>query len=138
MSKVYISEAIQQQLIDHAKRELPNECCGYITGADSQCKTVFEMTNVDKSPVHFSFDPKEQFSVIKEARKLGEKPLVVYHSHPESEARLSNEDLRLLNDPNMIYAIISLHNNVPDIKAYQIVNGDITNILIEKDIANDN
>ena len=130
---IQISESIQQQLINHAKQELPNECCGYITGIDNICLTVYEMMNVDASPVHFSFDPKEQFSVIKDARKNGQKPLVVYHSHPESEARLSNEDLRLLTDPDMVYVIISLDQDVPDIKAYQIVDGNIKDVMINEE-----
>ena len=130
---IQISESIQQQLIGHAKQELPNECCGYITGIDNICLTVYEMMNVDASPVHFTFDPKEQFSVIKDARKNGQKPLVVYHSHPESEARLSNEDLRLLTDPDMVYVIISLEQDVPDIKAYQIVDGNIKDVMINEE-----
>ena len=130
---IQISQSIQQQLIGHAKQELPNECCGYITGIDNICLTVYEMMNVDASPVHFSFDPKEQFSVIKDARKNGQKPLVVYHSHPESEARLSNEDLRLLTDPDMVYVIISLDQDVPDIKAYQIVDGNIKDVMINEE-----
>ena len=56
-----MSTEIKQQLIQHAKDELPNECCGYVTGVESTLKTVYQMTNVDASPVHFNFDPKEQF-----------------------------------------------------------------------------
>ncbi|MEC9236446.1 MAG: SIS domain-containing protein, partial [Pseudomonadota bacterium] len=39
---------------------------------------------------------KEQFKVLKESRAAGLQLLSVYHSHPESPARLSLEDLRLL------------------------------------------
>ncbi|MEK9727952.1 MAG: M67 family metallopeptidase, partial [Candidatus Margulisiibacteriota bacterium] len=82
---IYIDLNLQSELIDHARSELPNECCGYITGVNLECRTLHRMTNVDASPVHFSFDPKEQFQVVKSARQVGEQPLVVYHSHPESE-----------------------------------------------------
>ena len=57
----------------------------------------------------------------------------MYHSHPESAAVLSNEDLRLLTDPNMIYLIISLENDLPDLKAYQIVDGIINDVIINKE-----
>ncbi len=133
MISISIPDSIVDQLIVHAKRELPNECCGYITGANGRCNTVYEMKNVDASPVHFSFEPKEQFSVIKSARKNNEVPLVVYHSHPESAAVLSNEDLRLLTDPSMIYLIISLENDLPVLKAYQIVDGIIKDVIISKE-----
>ena len=136
--QIVISNELQEQMIEHAKKELPNECCGYITGAGDVCKTFYPMVNVDASPVHFSFDPKEQFKVIKDARNRSEVPLVVYHSHPESPARLSNEDLRLLKDPDMVYAIISLESDPPEIKAYRVIDGEINDVLIHsKEVANE-
>ena len=41
-------------------------------------------------------------------RKDGERPRAVYHSHPSSPARMSEEDLRLLIDPSFSSVIISL------------------------------
>ncbi|MGA0242278.1 MAG: M67 family metallopeptidase [Candidatus Marinamargulisbacteria bacterium] len=131
---IIISKSLQLAMIDHARAVLPNECCGYITGVNNECKTLHKMTNVDASPVHFSFDPKEQFGVIKAARQVGQKPLVVYHSHPESPARLSNEDRRLLKDPEMVYAIVSLEQATSDIKAYRIVDGTVTQVKIKETI----
>ena len=68
--------------------------------------------------------------MIKDARTRGEVPLVVYHSHPESPARLSNEDLRLLKDPTMIYVIISLEGTEPDLKGYRVIDGEISDVKI--------
>ena len=129
---ITLTVELKQQLEAHAKRELPNECCGYITGQGSILNTVYEMTNLDASPEHFSFDPKEQFKVIKDARSNNEVPIVVYHSHPETPARLSNEDLRLLKDPTMVYLIISMADNNPDFKAYTINNGDVNSVEIKE------
>ena len=128
---IIMNPDIKQQLIAHCNRELPNEACGYITGVNNELRTVYEMTNVDQSPVHFSFDPKEQFHVVKTSRKQNETPMVVYHSHPESPARLSDEDLRLLNDPNMIYMIVSLDDSMPEIKGYQIHEGSVNEVQIK-------
>ena len=130
IESISTTDEILQKVIDHSKKELPNEACGYITGSGTTLNTVYEMTNVDHSPVHFSFDPKEQFQAVKDSRKKNEHPIVVYHSHPESPPRLSNEDLRLLNDPNIVYMIISLDNLTPSIKAYQIFDGDIHEVSI--------
>ena len=60
-TEIFMSEAIRDQLIEHANRELPNECCGYITGIDSELKQVVEMVNVDASPVHFGLILKSSF-----------------------------------------------------------------------------
>jgi [CysO sulfur-carrier protein]-S-L-cysteine hydrolase len=131
-STIVMTHKIKDTLVEHAKDCLPNECCGYITAVDNALKTVYKMTNVDASPVHFSFDPKEQFHVVKESRKNSETPLVVYHSHPESPARLSNEDLRLLTDPNTVYVIVSLDADEPEVKGYYIEDKKIIGVLIEE------
>ena len=80
----------------------------------------YPMTNVDNSPEHFSFDPKEQFSVVKQARNDGHQLLSVYHSHPESPARLSEEDIKLFNDPNPVYIIVSLLDGNVDTKGFKV------------------
>ena len=54
----------------------------------------------------------------------------MYHSHPESPARLSHEDLRLLQDPNMVYLIISLEHQQADLKAYHIVDQVVEPVTI--------
>ena len=112
--------SIKQAMIDHAKSIAPIESCGYLSGKDSVEK-FYPMTNIDQSPEHFTFDPKEQFSVLKEARKEGQSLLAVYHSHPASPARLSQEDIRLFNDPNTVYIIVSLMPGVEDVKAFKVI-----------------
>jgi len=108
---------------------VPIEACGYLAGKNGEISESFPMSNIDKSPEHFSFDPKEQFKVIKAARAKGLELIVVYHSHPASPARLSKEDLRLAYDPNTIHLIYSLLNQ--EIKAFKVVNGDIKEEAIE-------
>lgn len=97
-----------EEIAKHAKEEAPLEACGYLAGKEGKVFNLFRMTNLDKSPEHFSFDPAEQFKVIKEARKKNFKLIAVYHSHPSSSARLSEEDLRLAYDPEVVYLIHSL------------------------------
>lgn len=120
MAEIKIKKTIVQDMITHSQEAAPIESCGYLAGKDGFITHFFPMKNVDESPEHFSFDPKEQFSVLKQARNEGITLMSVYHSHPESPARLSEEDLRLLNDPNMIYIIVSLKEKDPDVKAYKI------------------
>jgi len=97
-----------ERIHDQAVREAPNEACGYLRGVGSEARGIIEMTNVDASPEHFSLDPGEQFAALKEARDRGESLLAVYHSHPATPARMSAEDIRLANDPRIVYVIHSL------------------------------
>lgn len=116
-----IPKHIHSELVAHAKQELPNESCGYLAGKDGKVTVFYPMTNIDHSPEHFSFDPKEQFKVVKEARAQGISLLSVYHSHPETPARLSEEDIKLLNDPNMVYIIVSFKDPAnPEVKGYRL------------------
>ena len=57
---------------------------------------------------HFSLDPKEQLSAIKDMRAQSFVPLGNWHSHPESPSRPSDEDKRLAYDSKASYMILSL------------------------------
>lgn len=119
-----ISKDIVDMIFAQAKEEAPIEACGYLAGKDGVVVRHFAMTNIDKSTDHFSLDPAEQFNVLKAARNEGLEIIGVYHSHPESPARLSAEDLKLAVDPNMIYVIASIKDNVNIIKAFRIKEGN--------------
>lgn len=118
-----IPNDIQSALIAHAREGLPEEVCGYLTGTDGVVLKQYRLTNTDHSPEHFSFDPAEQFQVMREARKAGHNIMAVYHSHPATPARPSEEDIRLAWDPHISYVIISLAEASPDIKSFKIVQG---------------
>lgn len=120
-----IPQQIINDLFDHAKTGLPEEVCGYLAGVGREVTRQFRLTNVDHSNEHFSFDPKEQFQVLREVRKDGLEILANYHSHPETPARPSQEDIRLAYDPNISYVIVSLAAELPDVKSFRIKNGEV-------------
>ncbi|MDR3250454.1 MAG: M67 family metallopeptidase [Tannerella sp.] len=139
--------AIPQHIIDgiiaQALGELPDEACGLLVGKrnvninidgignidsngngdeyGSEAAIRYPLTNVDHSPEHFSFDPKEQFAVLREARAQKLQIIANYHSHPGTPARPSEEDIRLAFDPDTVYIIVSLQEkDRPVIKAFSI------------------
>jgi len=120
-----IPQQIIDQLFVHAQNGLPEEVCGYLAGIDRDVSKHFPLTNIDHSPEHFSFDPAEQFQVVREVRKAGQVILANYHSHPETPARPSVEDIRLAYDPEISYVIVSLEAEMPDIKSFRIRNGEV-------------
>lgn len=113
-----IKKEILDIIKEHGLSELPNEACGYLAGKDEIILKAIKMTNIDESPEHFSFDVKEQFAVIKDLRKNGLEIKGVYHTHPTTPARMSEEDIRLANDINIIYFIYSLKFN--DYKGFKV------------------
>ena len=123
----YIIDGIIAQAIN----ELPNEACGLLVGSGSDVLKQYPLTNIDRSPEHFSFDPAEQFQVFREARTDGREIIANYHSHPETPSRPSEEDIRLAYDPNILYLIVSLAAEVPVLKAFNIQNGVSAEVTIE-------
>ncbi|MCP4237938.1 MAG: M67 family metallopeptidase [Aestuariibacter sp.] len=126
-----ITKEIYAGIILHAKRDLPKECCGYLAGKGAYVTAAYALKNIDDSHEHFSFDPEEQFAAIKDMRKKDLVPIAVYHSHPETPARPSKEDIRLAYDSDISYLIISLARKVPDIKLFKIRKDLVEKVEIE-------
>ncbi|MBU4467989.1 MAG: M67 family metallopeptidase, partial [Candidatus Omnitrophica bacterium] len=118
-----ILRKVIREIVDHAKQEAPLEACGYLGSKDGIIKKIYALTNIDKSNEHFSFEPKEQFLAVKDARAQGLEICAVYHSHPASPARPSQEDIKLAYDPNMSYFIISLADGNKELRAFSIKSG---------------
>jgi [CysO sulfur-carrier protein]-S-L-cysteine hydrolase len=108
---IEIPSDVVDEIREQAMAETPNEACGYLAGRGGRVKSRIQMTNVDASPEHFSFEPSEQFDAMKTARTDGLELIAVYHSHPETPARMSDEDIRLANDTRITYVIMSLSDN---------------------------
>jgi len=125
-----ITQEIIEKLISQAQQDAPNETCGYLLGTSGPEGDVvtehYWMENIDHSPEHFSFAPKDQFTALRYARSKGLKILANWHSHPASPSRPSQEDLRLANDPTIRYAILSLHEGI-HLNSFKIQNGEVVN-----------
>ena len=124
--KISINQKVIDAVIDHAKKEMPYEACGYLAVKNGTIIKHYELTNLDKSDEHFSMDPKEQFAAVKDMHAGGLKLAAVYHSHPETPARPSEEDIRLAFDPQISYVIVSLAEPEATIKSFEIRQGNVT------------
>jgi proteasome lid subunit RPN8/RPN11 len=127
-------------MLAHAQAGLPHEACGLFAGTvephegarppnegdTKTVKAVYCLTNTDKSAEHFSMAPEEQFKAISDMRKKGLVLLGNFHSHPETPARPSAEDIRIAFDPKLSYIIISLKDAEPVLKSFIITGGAAT------------
>jgi proteasome lid subunit RPN8/RPN11 len=118
---VRIPKAIFQEMVDHAKREWPLECCGILGGKDQTIQKSFELQNTEKSPVLYSMSPREQMKVFEEMEKESMKMVAIYHSHPHTIPFPSETDVKLTFYPDVSSIIISLKEEEnPVVKAFQI------------------
>jgi len=132
---MHLPSQIHSAIIAQARAELPNEACGLLAGKGDVVEEHYPLTNIDHSPEHFSFDPKEQFAALRQARAKGLQIIANYHSHPSTPARPSQEDIRLAYDPNILYLILSLQDPAaPSLKAFAIKDGKVGEIMIETDL----
>ena len=121
-----IDKAVLQSITDHCRQEMPYEACGYLASDNGTIIHHYELTNTDKAADHFSMDPQEQFGAVKDMRSRSLKLAAVYHSHPETPARPSEEDIRLAYDPDISYVIISLAKPEITVKSFKIHRGNVT------------
>jgi [CysO sulfur-carrier protein]-S-L-cysteine hydrolase len=122
-----IPRAIYEEMIAHSQADFPLEACGILGGSDGGVESIHPMTNTDQSNEHFMMEPQEQFAVIRELRGKGLGMVAIYHSHPETAARPSPEDIRLALTPDVSYLIVSLAGPAkPDVKSYRIAGGVVT------------
>lgn len=127
---IVISKQQHEEMLEHTARALPNEACGLLAGnlinGIKQVEKIYLLTNIDKSPEHFSMDHKEQFAAVKDMRGNGWVMFGSFHSHPASPSRPSEEDKRLAFDPGLSYLILSLQDERnPVLKSFQITNGQV-------------
>lgn len=128
---ISIPRDIYDALISHARRDFPLEACGILGGNDGIVTAHYPMTNTDRSNEHFTLDPKEQFAVVKDLRSKGTSMAAIYHSHPETPARPSEEDIRLALTPDVSYVIISLAEDEPVLRSFRIAEGVVSEERVE-------
>jgi len=122
-----IAKSLADEIVAHARKDLPNECCGMVGGSDGEARTVYRAENAEASPLRYSIDAKEQFRLMREIEDEAREELVaIYHSHTKSPAYPSQTDVNLAGWPDAVYLIVSLADpEAPDLKGFWIRDGKI-------------
>jgi [CysO sulfur-carrier protein]-S-L-cysteine hydrolase len=121
-----IPQGLADEIVAHAREDLPNECCGMVGGSDGVAATVYRAENAEASPLRYSIDAKEQFRLMRGIEEAGEELAAIYHSHTKSPAYPSQTDVNLAGWPEAVYLIVSLADpKAPDLKGFWIKDGQI-------------
>jgi proteasome lid subunit RPN8/RPN11 len=115
-----IAQSLIDEMVAHARADLPNECCGMVGGGDGEASVVIPVVNSAASPLRFEMDPQGQYNALKAIEDEGEEMLAIYHSHTKSAAYPSQTDVnQAVNWPDAIYLIVSLQDeDAPEVKGY--------------------
>ena len=120
LAAVKISRALVDEMVAHAREDLPNECCGMVAGLDGEATEVIRVENAAASPLRYEMDPKAQYEAWKSIEDGGRELLAIYHSHTKSAAYPSQTDVnQAVAWPDQVYVIVSLADeDAPDVKGY--------------------
>jgi [CysO sulfur-carrier protein]-S-L-cysteine hydrolase len=128
-----LPRTMREQIVQHARRDAPRECCGVIGGREGNVETLYPLTNLDQGTDFYRIDDAELFAVYRQIDDAGGEIVAIYHSHPVSPAYPSPTDVRLAAWPDAHYLICSLADpEQPDLRAFRIVDGEIREVALAK------
>ncbi|HXH06577.1 MAG TPA: M67 family metallopeptidase [Vicinamibacterales bacterium] len=107
MSAVRVRRQVLDRVLRHARRTLPEECCGLLIGRDLRVEWAQPAPNLRSSPDRFLVDPAAHFAAIRLARALGLEVIGAYHSHPVGAAAPSAIDRAEAHDPELLHLIVA-------------------------------
>lgn len=128
-----ISQRLIDEMVAHARDDLPNECCGMIGGRDGEATSVVRVENAAASPLRYEMDPQGQYDALKQIEDGGDELIGIYHSHTRSAAYPSQTDVNEARMwPEQAYVIVSLENEeAPDVKAYDLADLKIADVDLD-------
>jgi proteasome lid subunit RPN8/RPN11 len=121
------------EMVDHARREAPNECCGMVAASDGRAVRVHPAANAAASPLRYEIAGAEQYRIQMAIEDAGHDLGAIYHSHTRTEPYPSQTDVNLAFYPDAVYLIVGLAGEEPDVRAYRIVDGEISDARLEID-----
>jgi proteasome lid subunit RPN8/RPN11 len=129
-----ISRDVRDAIVQHARRDHPDEACGVVAGpvgSDTPVRFV-PMLNAARSPTFYEFDSADLLGLYKEMDANDEEPVVVYHSHTATEAYPSRTDVSLAQEPNAHYVLVSTRSpDETEFRSFRIVDGAVTEEPVE-------
>jgi [CysO sulfur-carrier protein]-S-L-cysteine hydrolase len=132
---VRIDKPLLERIVDHARRDFPNECCGMVAVRDGAAVSVHEAANVAASPLRFEVDGLEVHRTIEEIEGRGEELGAIYHSHTRSEPYPSQTDINFAAGwPGVEWLIVGLsRDGEPTVRSYRIDDGEVREVAVQVD-----
>jgi proteasome lid subunit RPN8/RPN11 len=127
---VRIGRALVDEIVEHARQDLPNECCGIVSTNDGRAVAVHRAKNKYESPLRFEIDSRDLIRIYSAVEDAGHELGSMYHSHVQSPAYPSQTDVNFAQDwPGLVWLIVSLADrDTPDLKAFRITGPDVEEV----------
>ncbi|MEP7041204.1 MAG: M67 family metallopeptidase [Chloroflexota bacterium] len=130
MSGLNLPRAVADEVMRHARAELPNEACGLLSGsvASGLVTRFHPARNLEASPLRYNVHPEDLVRITFAIEDAGEELVAIFHSHTRSPAVPSATDLRTAMYEEPFYLLASLAD--PDapparaLRAWRIAGGE--------------
>ena len=120
-----IARDIYDEMIEHAREEAPNECCGMLASRDGQVVKLYRALNAAASPLRYEIDGADQYRIQMDIDQADLELGAIYHSHTRTEPYPSQTDINLAFYPEALYVIVGLGGAEPEVRAFTIRNGRV-------------
>jgi [CysO sulfur-carrier protein]-S-L-cysteine hydrolase len=133
-----IARELLDQIVAHALREAPNECCGVVAvepaadGQPARARKVRPAVNLHKSPKRFEIDGREVLAATNEFDAAGWEVGAIYHSHTHTAPYPSQTDVNFArNWPGVEWIIVGLADpDAPEVRSYEIEEGQVREVAL--------
>jgi proteasome lid subunit RPN8/RPN11 len=126
-----LSRPLYDEMVEHARAEAPNECCGMVATSNGEAVKVYPAVNAAASPLRYEIDGAEQYRIQMDIDDAGHDLGAIYHSHTRSKPYPSQTDINLAFYPEALYVIVGLAGEEPEVRAFQIRDGQVTEAELE-------
>jgi [CysO sulfur-carrier protein]-S-L-cysteine hydrolase len=128
-----IAQSLYDEMVEHAREEAPNECCGMLASRDGQVVKVYRARNAAASPLRYEIDGADQYRIQMDIDDAGLELGAIYHSHTRTEPYPSQTDINLAFYPEALYVIVGVAGSEPDVRAFTIRDGRVgeTELIVE-------
>jgi proteasome lid subunit RPN8/RPN11 len=124
-----IERSVADELLTHARSELPNEACGLLAGdlQNGRATAFHPARNAEASPLRYDVHPDDLVRIVFGIEDGGEDLVGIFHSHTHTPAVPSPTDLRSAQYPDAFYVLATLSD--PDagpaaaLRAWRIIGG---------------
>lgn len=122
-----ISQEQYDQIVEHARAEAPNECCGIVSASGGRAVKVYAATNARASEFSFVIDGEEQLKIDREIDDAGLDYGAIYHSHTRSAPKPSLTDIKYAQMwPDVLWIIVGLDGAEPEVRTWRIDDGTVS------------
>jgi proteasome lid subunit RPN8/RPN11 len=128
--------ALAEELLTHARAEVPNEACGILSGssATASAGTYHPARNAEASPFVYTVHPDDLVRIVLAIDEAGEDLVAIFHSHTHSPAVPSPTDRRQAHYPDAVYLLASLAEPLAEpisaLRAWRIHDGEAAEIPV--------